>query len=237
MIDIPEHYIELEHIYNATLARGIKSLAVVSTSPGEGVSSVIIGLAKRNALAARTTLVVDLNIYNPDLSRLSKPNAIEHSSKVLPLPTTLQHGNINDKIAVITVPVERKLVLGLREPGVLQTHIEQWLKDYDNVLIDTSPMSLNNGANLPPEYISSACDGTLLTVLAGKTTNTALSNTLKKLNNSKSLLIGIVVNDQFNPSLQNELLREVQRLDSCFPKLASKLRYWIKSNKILSLEI
>jgi len=244
MIDIPAHYLELEHIYSATLARGIKSLALVSTSPGEGVSSVIIGLAKRNALAGRKTLIVDLNIYNPQLSALSKPSTAQYSNTEFSPPTTLQqddYSNCNQnsdcEIAVITVPVERKLVLGLREPGVLQTHIEQWLNNYDNVLIDTSPMSLTNGANLPPEYISSACDGTVLIVLAGKTTQTALSNTLNKLNKAQALLIGIVINDQFNPRLQSELLREAHRLDKFFPNIANKLRGWIKNNKILSLEV
>jgi len=237
MINIPAHYIELEHIYAATLARDIKSLAVVSTSPGEGVSSIIISLAKRNVLAGRKTLVVDFNIYNPALSALTKHNSNDNLIDALPSPTSLPQISSSDELAINSVPVERKLVLGLREPGVLQDHIQDWLKDYDNVLIDTSPMSLTNGANLPPEYIASACDGTLLAVLAGKTTNTALGNTINQLNKVQALLIGTVINDQYNPSLKNELLREVRRIEKRFPVIATKLQNWIKSLKFLALEV
>ncbi|NRA72052.1 MAG: protein SypD [Gammaproteobacteria bacterium] len=237
MIHIPESYLELEYIYSATLARDIKSLAIVSTTPGEGVSSLLLSLAKRNAFAGRKTLVVDFNIYNPELSALTKPSVNSNSSRGLPLPAVLPQANGNTNIAIISVPIERKLVLGLREPGVLQNHITQWLDTYDNVLIDTSPMSLTNRANLPPEYISSACDGTILTVLAGRTTNTAVVNTLNKLNKAQALLIGIVINDQFNPSLKNELLREIERFDGILPTLAKKLCHWIKRRKILALEV
>jgi len=237
MINIPAHYLELEHIYSATLARGIRSLAVVSTSPGEGVSSVILSLAKRNIIAGRKTLVVDLNIYNPELSALAVPGLDDSSTRKLPQPAALSPEHSARDVAIISVPLERKLVLELREPGVLQTHIEQWLQDFDNVLFDTSPMSLTNGANLPPEYISSACDGTVLTVLAASTTNTSLTQTLKKLNNAQALLIGIVINDQFNPTLKHELLREVARLAPIFPTLANKLTTWLNNRKILALEI
>ena len=237
MICIPEHYIELEHIYSATLARDIKSLAVVSTLPGEGVSSIILSLARRNVLAGRKTLVVDFNIYNPAVSALANTKSKSERYDALSPPCTLpQIIGIND-IAIISVPIARKLVLGLREPGVLQTHIQGWLKEYDNVLIDTSPMSLTNGANLPPEYISSACDGTIVTVLAGKTTNTALANTLNQLNKAQAQLIGIVINDQFNPTLKSELLREIQRIEKTLPTIACKLQGWIKNLKFLSLEV
>jgi len=237
MINIPEDYVELEQIYCATLAADIKSLAVVSTTPGEGVSSIIVALAKRNVLAGRKTLVVDLNIYNPALSALTRSSHQPCSSKTLSPPTPLALSQIHNNIAVVTVPRKRALVLALREPGVLQSHITQWLKDYDNVLFDTSPMSLTNGANLPPEYIASACDGAILSVLATKTTNTALLNTITKLNQAKALLVGIVINDQFNPSLKEELLREVGRIEKYLPTIAGKLNYWIKHSKILALAL
>ncbi len=237
MVTIPEHYIELERIYSATLARDIKSLAVVSTFPGEGVSSIIIALAKRNALAGRKTLLVDLNIHNPALSSLANSTQPPDSLKTLSSPTFIEQENSSSEIAVVTGPVERKLVLSLREPGVLESHIEAWLKDYDSVLVDTSPMSLNNGSNLPPEYIASACGGTVVTVLAGQTTNTALTNTIDKLSTAKALLIGIVINDQFNPTLKDELLREIHRLDRFFPKVAAKLRTWVNNRNILALEV
>ena len=228
---IPEHYVELERIYNTTLAKNIRSLAVVSTFPGEGVSSIIISLAKRNALAGRTTLLVDLNIHNPQLNSQLKKAAVTTKS------TTIKVTDFDQHISVISGPTGRTFILNLRKPGVLAQHIKQWLTRYDNVIIDTSPMSLKNSANLPPEYIVGACDGTLLTVLAGKTTNAAVATTIKKLQLVPALLVGTVINDQFNPTLKHELLRETRRLNKLFPKLAIKLRHWINHNKILALEV
>ncbi len=237
MMQIPDDYIELERIYAATLARDVRSLAVVSTCPCEGVSTVIKALARRNLIAGHSTLLVDLNLHSPNLGTLFNLEALPARTAQLSSPHSLALSEIDTKLALVTGPADRRSIVTLREPGSLEKHIENWLNDYDSVLIDTSPISLNNSGNLPGERAAGACDGAILTVLAGQTTETAITNTVDKLKLANALLLGCVINDQFNPTLKSELLREVKRIDRFLPKLAAKFRSWIYKNYLLNLEV
>lgn len=64
-MSIPIQYLELESLYAATVARGIRSLAVTSSEGGEGVSSICDALARRSEADGLRTLLVDLNLYHP----------------------------------------------------------------------------------------------------------------------------------------------------------------------------
>ncbi|PKF54152.1 protein SypD [Alteromonadales bacterium alter-6D02] len=252
MIEIPTHYIELERIYAATFSRERRAVAVVSTYPGEGVSSVVMALAKRNIQAGRSTLVVDFNLHSPLLSTQAQARAPRFNRLKLSVPTysakQLVHAPINfksctsiipvaDKLSILAGPATREAMLRMREPEMLRSKVKQWLKQFDVVIFDTSPVSLNNGGNLPPELVASACDGAILTVLAGQTTTTALSNTLNKLQSAEVLLLGSVINDQYNPTLRDELVRKLNFIGKISPWLARKLKDKIMRNNLLALEI
>lgn len=165
------------------------------------------------------------------------PNWFTKLVRACPKLVRLPVSQGDTEIAVVTGPVDRGLIMSMREPGVFESHIKRWLNQYDSVIVDTSPISLNNGGNLPPEHVAGVCGAAILTVLAGKTTNTALANTLAKLNQAEVLLLGTVINDQFNPTLRNELLRELGRLEPHFPRLAEKLRSWLNRCDLLALEV
>ena len=233
---IPDHYIELERIYLATLANKVRSLAVTATRPGEGSSTLVRALARRNTIAGRSTLLVDLNLHSPHLSQALGAEVTTKSPDQLSTPYTLTT-NTDTKVALVVGPTQRKLIMKLREPGILEEQITSWLTEFDSVIIDTSPVSLNNGGNLPGEFAASACDGTILTILAGQTTETCLKNTLEKLNKAGGLLTGTVLNDQFNPGLKDELLREIKKINRYFPKVARLLRRWLDKSYLLSLEV
>ena len=58
-----------------TLTRPIKTLGVISAMPGEGKSTIAVNLANLFAAAGRTTLLIDGDMRNPQLSRLLSPDA------------------------------------------------------------------------------------------------------------------------------------------------------------------
>jgi Mrp family chromosome partitioning ATPase len=74
----PYLYQEIDHIYAKTLGKGMRTLAVTSSVPGEGTSSVVCALAQRAMAVNYNVLIVDLNLHNPFVSRMIDNNvAIE----------------------------------------------------------------------------------------------------------------------------------------------------------------
>jgi hypothetical protein len=68
-VEFPEHYVELERVYSRTFGQGVRSLAVTSADEREGVTTLVVALAKRNRFSGRSTLVVDLNLHRPALQQ------------------------------------------------------------------------------------------------------------------------------------------------------------------------
>lgn len=247
---IPAHSAEIERVYNQTLATGQRALAICSANAGEGVTSLAMALTQRNLMAGRSTLLVDMNLYHPSLQGLFEPeadgfNSISNStiSSSTQLTATLGQPQLvtakQNAVALtgVTTPKRRDMIMQLRRPGVLEQCIHEWQQHFDSVVFDTSPLNRVNANNIPPEQIAAACDGCILTVLAGLTTEAVINAALEKLNAAGVNLLGCVFNDRDNPSLKDELLREVQRLEPHFNGLARWLKQQLRQNRLLSLEV
>jgi Mrp family chromosome partitioning ATPase len=242
MINIPYQNMEIEKIYTQIFSEQGRAIAICSANSGEGVTSLAFALAQRNLLAGHSTLLVDLNLYRPALQEQLNINELSNnlpctlSQAILATPQLVSVNN-NLTITGITAPSKREHIIKLRQPGVLKQCINEWLKEYDCVLIDTSPLNRVNAQNIPAEQVAAACDGTILSVLTGQTSEVMISNAVNKLNTSKATILGCVFNDRDNPSLKNELLREVQRFGKRFPWLNRKLTTFIHNNHLLTLDI
>jgi len=234
---IPDHYLELESIYAATLARGVRSLAVASASPGEGVTSLVAALAHRNLHAGRSTLIVDFNLFRPGVQRYFGIGTTPPHQGALPAPCNVDHDRSPARLAVLSPQPSRSSLLQLREPGTIEQLIDDWKEEFDSILIDTSAINAVNGANLPGERAAAACDGTLLLILSGTTTETMAAAAAKKLTDAGALLLGAVLNDRDQPSLLQELIREIDRLRPLLPRLAGWLRRKLLGMPLLRLEV
>lgn len=250
MVDIPYQNMEIEQIYSQAFASGHRAIAICAAESGEGVTSLVLALAQRQLLAGNSVLVVDLNLYRPTLKHLlpitsSRPAA--NSAQVVAIETRYNDllmapaliTNDDNPIVLtgITAPIKRESIMKLRKAGVLELCIEQWLQQYDSVIIDTSPLNRVNAQNIPPERVAAACDAAILMVLAGKTRMASITNALTKLNNAQVRLLGSVINDRDNPSLRDELLREIARVFSGSPRIRQYLVNLINKNRLLTLEI
>jgi Mrp family chromosome partitioning ATPase len=224
---------EVEVIYQQTLAQGVRSLAITSCNPGEGVSTLAIALAQRSLLAGNSTLLVDLNLYHPSLRSLS----FGDSSAVSSSPQLVGTAGRSLALTGVMAPVRREDILRLRRPQVLRAQIESWHSQFDTVICDTTPFSRRNANNIPAEQVAGACDGSLLVVLAGHTNHNMVSAAISKLSANDAALLGCILNDQFNPPLRQELLREVDRLPAFMHRPANAIRRWLRQNSLLSLEI
>lgn len=232
---IPSQHIEIERIYSQVLGEGKRSIAISSANSGEGVSSLAQALVQRNLLAGHSTLLVDLNLYHPSLSSLLKLDESEQEADLLDKPQLV---TVQQSIALtgVTPPTHRSLVMKLRKPGVLEQYIAEWQQTYDAVIFDTSPINRTNANNIPPERVAAACDGSLLVVLAGCTTEAMVSTAVNKLNAAGAQLLACIYNDRDNSSLKSELLRELHRLEPHFSNISHRLKNWVQQNQLLSME-
>jgi len=234
---IPPQNMEIEQIYSQVLGEKNRTIAISSANHAEGVTSIALALAQRNLLAGHSTLLVDLNLYRPALNPLLTldPPCLKTELFNKPQLVTVQQQSI--VLLGITSPTRRDLVIKLRKPGVLEQFIVEWRQTFDSIIFDTSPINRINANNIPAERVAAACDGALLVVLAGSTTEAMVSTAVEKLNLAGANLLGCIFNDRDNPPLRSELLREVRRLEPRFGGFAQRLSRWIWQNRLLSMEI
>jgi Mrp family chromosome partitioning ATPase len=232
---------EIERIYSQVLGEGKRAIAISSANSGEGVSSIAQALAQRNLLAGHSTLLVDLNLHHHSLNGLLRLD--ESSPKTELIDTSLDKPQLvtvqEQSIALtgIIPPTRRDLVMKLRRPGVLEQYITEWQQTFDAVIFDTSPINRINANNIPAERVAAACDGSLLVVLAGNTTEAMISSAVDKLNHAGAKLLGCIFNDRDNPPLRSELLRKIPQMESHLGRFAKPIGNWIRKNRLLSIEI
>ena len=235
-MNIPPMNLEMDRIFSQVLSNNLRSLAVTAANPREGATSVALALAQRCLLAGHSTLLVDLNLHHPALEEtldlrdneklplLNKPGLVSTSNQEIAVPG-------------ITIPSRREAVLKLRKPKTLEQCIDQLHQRFDLVIFDTSAVNRVNANNIPAERVAAACDGSLLVVLAGVTTETMISTAVEKLAASGAHLVGSVINDRQNPILKKELLRETKRMSRRFKRVSDWLEKRILQTPLLSLEI
>lgn len=237
-MNIPPHHAEIEQIYSQIFLNEKCAVAITSANSNEGVSSLAFALAQRNLISGKSTLLVDLNLYHPSLKQqLDIPGEHNADHQLLPNPKIVTQCNQQQALIGITNPNSKAAILKLRKPGVLENYIRCWQENFDNIIVDCSPINRVNANNIPAERIASACDGCILVVLAGYTSEAMILEAARKLRMNNATLLGCIYNDRDNPALKEELLREIGRLPNSLNHLRNRLRQYIYNNKMLSLKI
>lgn len=185
-----------------------------------------------NTIPLKTDCSVGHEKPNPEL--LSEVLS-EDRGEVLGVPQLITARNSEFVLTGVVFPKKTKNIMELRKPGVLDEHIMQWFKSFDAVVFDTSPIKNVNESNIPVNLVLNACDIGVLVVLASQTKDHELFESLKKLGEAKQKIKGIVVNDQFNPSLKNELLRQIDKLSNHFSWIKKVLAKFINKRQFLKI--
>ena len=235
-VELPEHYAELERVYSLTIGLGVRSLAVTAADEGEGVTTLVVALAKRNRHSGRSTLVVDLNLHRPALHQRFGLSFIPAVADGAHGPDALPRVDLGGKLFVMPAPANRGEAVLLRDSHHFVEYLDVWLSQYDVVLFDTTPVNGSNKGNIPAERVCHGCAGSILVVLAGMTPASAVRAALDRLKAAGVTPLGTVLNDRYNPSLAEELRRETQRFDRLLPGFTQRLRGRIRASQLLNLE-
>jgi len=197
-IDIPERREEYEKLKVMLTLEGsrseLRSVLLVSALPGEGVSTVTLGLAASMADAARQgILVIDLNSAHPALANRLGLRAEVGLGELLAKDATPTD-------AIVESDVPRLFLLGrgqasadLSQPsslGLFDELIRVIRSDFDHILFDggslaTSPDSL---------LVASKVDGVILVVQAERTGSETVREASSQLRMAGANLLGVVLN-------------------------------------------
>lgn len=230
-------YAEVEQIYTQTLGQGFRTLSLVAPGAGTGCTSIAAALAFRHASVGKTVLLIDLNLRNPGLDTYFKLPRTRWPEEIEQLPEQLTEllQSVSPGVKVLTANLNGAATIKTRQ--YLEPLFTGFLRTFDAIIFDTSPLDAVNQNNVPAETLAALTEATLLILQSCVTTEAALRESRAKLANNKINLVGAVINDRSNPNLADELIREVSRLDKRCPRLTSKLKQWITQNHFLNMAI
>ena len=235
MIKLPVSYLEIEEIYNDSIGKGMRSVAVTAANPEEGTSTLAYALAQRSEVDGKQTLLVEVNMLHPELGDLSG----HAHTDWFPDPDSADAcvmGSEEGNLDILPAPCSTDALV-FRSIAKMSKLMQHWLEKYDVVIFDTSPVNARNRNNIPAESICAMADGAILMVMAGVTRQTQFRTALDRLMHSNVTLVGIVFNDFRNPRLADEICRETRRLDRWFPNAMAKIRSKIKKSSFFNIDL
>jgi capsular exopolysaccharide synthesis family protein len=181
-------------IHFASLDKPAKFIAVTSSIPGEGKSTVVANLAISMARDGKRVLIVDADLRRPAQHQffeetLSAPGLVEVLSRHAEFADTVQRSPIEnlDLLSAGIVPADPgKLVESLRMRAVLG----EIGRDYDVILIDTPPILAVGDALIVGRMV----DGVVIVAEIGVVTRRILADARDRAEVAQVKPLGIVFN-------------------------------------------
>jgi len=198
---------------NLTFANGAqlpRSLAVVSSGPGEGKSTCTVGIGRAASDLEVRTVLVDADLRKPRLSSMfgtadaDRPGFSSLLTGTAPLAMNEVAGRMPGSalqvIASGPLPPNPGALLGQRGLAEFEKRAGNL---FDLVIYDTPPLSLGPDASL----VSAVAQATVL-VIDTRTPRSAVVQSVEQLRRSKANVLGVVVNrvvDQRDDSYYHQL--------------------------------
>jgi capsular exopolysaccharide synthesis family protein len=184
------------------LDRGIHSLLVTSTAPGEGKTTTAAYLAISNAEQGHQTLLIDADLRRPSLHRIIGTTTRSGLSNVMLGETTWRETIVRPE----AYPNLHFLASGppsRRAPDLiargLESLVEEAGREYRLIVIDSPPF-LNFAE---PLLMSTLVDGVLVVTVAGETNRHAVASTLATLKRVRANILGLVLNKVTKDLMEN----------------------------------
>ncbi|MHC1732880.1 MAG: CpsD/CapB family tyrosine-protein kinase [Bacteroidales bacterium] len=181
------------NIQFSSIDKKVQVIAVTSTGPGEGKSTVTSNLAVVTAQAGKKTLLIDCDQRKP----------VQHKAFGISNEKGLSNMLAEDEnfaLAVQKSGVENLLILtaGVRPPNPSELLASSKMKNFigslrdqlDFIIIDTPPLLMVTDAQLLASYI----DGYVLTVSSGEADRDAAAKAKELLDNVNGKILGVVLN-------------------------------------------
>lgn len=225
----------IETIYARTLRLSLKHLAICSPSDGCGNTTLGWLVARRAALAGENVLLIEFNTRTPSLHEFAQCERKQWTPE--DWQTSVQTCHDLSRLDVLTCPDRAGHSIEFHNPESIKQLFSECRQHYNMVICDVPPLLQPHEDNIPADTICSACQGTIVNVLSGITTESQIDEVRDTLNQCGATLAAVVMNDKHTPCLRRELIRETYRLERIFPKWMAKLRQHCDKALLLNQEL
>jgi len=232
MIPIALHEKAVQNTFYKIQKEGLKNIAVTSARRHEGVSAFSYALARRAATAGVNVLLIDLNFMNPGQSEALALEYHDWSPAMQIEQTSIQ--NISDtNLAVLSAPEKVKDTWPFQNRDHVRQMLDRLNDQYDLVIADM-PSILEPENDLQVEIVCAAFDAAVVMALSGKAVETEMMKVKDMLDEVEVKILGAVINDQFTPTLAEELKRQFDKLSDRFPRITTFVSRQINESAFLN---
>lgn len=223
-------YAEINRMHRIAFSSLKGAVVVTSAKNGEGSSLFSHTMALKSAESGNKTLLIDLNMRNMEITHNLELERFDWNLAGLKttLPKKLLQTNKAVKnLSFLSAPTDKESISYLKDVKNIEAFFKLAEKQFDHIIIDTTPVGTLNRFNADPILLASAARKTILVTMAGVTPKERIKKALNQLEEGGVRASGIVINDYQNPSLKESLLDFVAK----FKKFSPSLHNWLK-NKI-----
>lgn len=225
---IPTQYQELETIYQAILEKQSRCIAFSSLVGGEGNTSVAMSVAKRLSNGFHSVLYLDLNLCNPtrngeykSVTEAQNPWGFSDISCQL---SPLEIGGIEFLSAIQLRDDDSSRDIEIANEAFIRLQ-----QEYEYIIIDLSPLTRKNQANIPLHILTQSVDLFMLTVALGESQEADLLDAQYQVQKLGFKQLQILVCQHTMPALGPKLLCSIEKRLRRIPWLKNKLCRWVKS--------
>lgn len=179
--------------WSTTLSSGpeIKKIVITSSRPGEGKTTVAIGIARTQALAGRRTLLIDADARNPGVhtavGKPLRPGLLEVLRGDARTEVIVTDGSTNLDIVCAGEAGEDPLIL--LDSVEMDNFLDRVEREYDVIVIDTPPLMAASDACA----LSRKADTTVLVVRWSSTPREAVVHSMRQLTRAGGHLAGALL--------------------------------------------
>ncbi|MFR7986070.1 MAG: CpsD/CapB family tyrosine-protein kinase [Clostridia bacterium] len=175
----------------------LKVLLFTSCSPGEGKSSIVMDLARAMAENGKRVVLVDADLRRSVMLSRYKAQAVNkkvgglshYLSKQAKIEEILYTTNIPGMDVILTGHLSPNPT-GLLDSTLFVELVANLRERYDMVLIDSPPI----GSVVDAVIMAPHCDGVVLVIESGATSNRAAVSAKKQLEMANCRILGAVLN-------------------------------------------
>jgi succinoglycan biosynthesis transport protein ExoP len=172
----------------------IRSIAIVSSIASEGKTTAAVNLAQAAATMDQRVLLVDGDLRRPQvhakLGILNREGLSNVLATDLPAKDAIQRSPIEENLFILTAGSLPPDPIRLLSSKKMQKLMQQWLEEYDLVILDTPPLSNVVDARVLAGYT----DGVALVVSIKQTNRNTIMQTITELKTSGIHVLGTIAN-------------------------------------------
>ncbi|GAD89351.1 hypothetical protein VHA01S_019_00280 [Vibrio halioticoli NBRC 102217] len=205
----------------------MRSVCLIGNKPRAGVTTFACALAEQYMLSGYRTLLVDLNLENPQFEHTLpiKNSVIEEADLQSPgienaglesasLPRSevhwVQNRHTLQIFSGVAVPSTLNQQMPYRDPRSLAKQFELWFSQYDRIVIDAGAINQNQ-TRISQSVIANACDTTFIALGAGNSNKEQLSQAIDYLTTANANIFAVLLNQYAQQTLSQQLCHLIGR--------------------------